>query len=133
MRTFARHRSAAVGPDAPRARHSSPHPRFLCVSRPPAAVSRRRVCALACLPQHQTIEAVLERGVKLDDLVKGSADLSSQSKLFYTQAKVCGVHRCVCVWGGDALPLAYGVAVSRRTPRLRGRACVPACDLCARV
>ena len=44
-----------------------------------------RCCWFSC--QHQTIEAVLERGVKLDDLVKGSADLSSQSKLFYTQAK----------------------------------------------
>ena len=38
--------------------------------------------------QHQSIEAVLERGVKLDDLVKRSEDLSSRSKLFYDQAKV---------------------------------------------
>eukprot|EP00929_Paragymnodinium_shiwhaense_P036456 TRINITY_DN19536_c1_g1_i1.p1 TRINITY_DN19536_c1_g1~~TRINITY_DN19536_c1_g1_i1.p1 ORF type:complete len:200 (+),score=33.30 TRINITY_DN19536_c1_g1_i1:108-707(+) len=36
---------------------------------------------------HQTIEAVLERGVKLDDLVAKSDDLSSQSKMFYKQAK----------------------------------------------
>lgn len=32
---------------------------------------------------HNTIEAVLERGEKLDDLVAKSDDLSSQSKMFY--------------------------------------------------
>jgi len=36
---------------------------------------------------HQTIDKVLERGVKLDDLVDRSADLSSQSKMFYKTAK----------------------------------------------
>lgn len=37
--------------------------------------------------QHQTIDAVLERGVKLDDLVERSDDLSKASKMFYKQAK----------------------------------------------
>ena len=36
---------------------------------------------------HKTIDAVLERGVKLDNLVDKSNDLSAQSKLFYKQAK----------------------------------------------
>lgn len=35
----------------------------------------------------KTVENVLERGEKLDDLVNKSADLSSQSKVFYKQAK----------------------------------------------
>jgi synaptobrevin family protein YKT6 len=36
---------------------------------------------------HNTIETVLERGEKLEDLVERSGELSSQSKLFYKQAK----------------------------------------------
>jgi len=36
---------------------------------------------------HKTIESVLERGEKIDTLVNKSNDLSSQSKMFYTQAK----------------------------------------------
>ncbi|XGW18030.1 hypothetical protein V3C99_002548 [Haemonchus contortus] len=36
---------------------------------------------------HNTIQSVLERGEKLDDLVKKSENLSDQSKLFYTQAR----------------------------------------------
>lgn len=36
---------------------------------------------------HKTIDSVLERGAKLDDLVERSNDLSSQSKMFYKQAK----------------------------------------------
>lgn len=36
---------------------------------------------------HKTIDSVLERGTKLDDLVARSDDLSSQSKMFYKQAK----------------------------------------------
>ncbi|ETV65850.1 hypothetical protein H257_17572 [Aphanomyces astaci] len=35
----------------------------------------------------KTIDSVLERGEKLDDLVQKSQDLSSQSKVFYKQAK----------------------------------------------
>lgn len=34
---------------------------------------------------HKTIESVLERGEKIDNLVQRSENLSSQSKLFYTQ------------------------------------------------
>lgn len=37
--------------------------------------------------QHKTIESVLERGEKIDNLVERSEDLSRQSKVFYTQAK----------------------------------------------
>ncbi|KAL1881597.1 palmitoyltransferase [Paecilomyces lecythidis] len=36
---------------------------------------------------HKTIEQVLERGEKIDSLVAKSDSLSSQSKMFYTQAK----------------------------------------------
>jgi len=35
----------------------------------------------------KTIESVLERGEKIDSLVAKSDGLSSQSKMFYTQAK----------------------------------------------
>lgn len=37
---------------------------------------------------HKTIESVLERNVKLDDLVNKSEGLSSQSKMFYTQVSL---------------------------------------------
>jgi synaptobrevin family protein YKT6 len=36
---------------------------------------------------HNTIESVLQRGEKLEDLVERSGELSAQSKLFYKQAK----------------------------------------------
>mmetsp|Transcript_16535 Transcript_16535/g.35927 ORF Transcript_16535/g.35927 Transcript_16535/m.35927 type:complete len:200 (-) Transcript_16535:471-1070(-) len=36
---------------------------------------------------HKTIDSVLERGVKLDNLVDKSNDLSTQSKMFYQTAK----------------------------------------------
>lgn len=36
---------------------------------------------------HKTIESVLQRGEKIDDLVSKSDGLSAQSKMFYTQAK----------------------------------------------
>eukprot|EP00945_MAST-04E_sp_MAST-4E-sp1_P005534 g5534.t1 len=36
---------------------------------------------------HSTIDKVLERGVKLDDLVEKSKDLSGQSKMFYKTAR----------------------------------------------
>jgi synaptobrevin family protein YKT6 len=36
---------------------------------------------------HDTIEAALERGVKLDELIEKSDDWSASSKMFYTTAK----------------------------------------------
>ncbi|KAJ1417791.1 soluble NSF attachment protein receptor [Ochromonadaceae sp. CCMP2298] len=36
---------------------------------------------------HNTIDSVLQRGEKLEDLVERSGELSSQSKLFYREAK----------------------------------------------
>jgi len=36
---------------------------------------------------HKTIESVMQRGEKLDDLVEKSNGLSAQSKVFYKQAK----------------------------------------------
>ncbi|KAI4955266.1 hypothetical protein J4E91_001124 [Alternaria rosae] len=36
---------------------------------------------------HKTIESVLERGEKIDNLVQKSDELSASSKMFYTQAK----------------------------------------------
>ncbi len=44
---------------------------------------------------HNTIQSVLERGEKLDDLVEKSESLSAQSKLFYTQARK--MNKC-CNW-----------------------------------
>lgn len=40
--------------------------------------------------QHKTIESVLERGEKLDNLVERSNALSAQSKMFYKTAKKVG-------------------------------------------
>ncbi|CDW58913.1 synaptobrevin YKT6 [Trichuris trichiura] len=44
---------------------------------------------------HNTIQAVLERGEKLDDLVERSEGLNAQSKMFYRQAR--RMNRC-CTW-----------------------------------
>uniref|UniRef100_A0A914UN39 Uncharacterized protein n=1 Tax=Plectus sambesii TaxID=2011161 RepID=A0A914UN39_9BILA len=44
---------------------------------------------------HSTIQSVLERGEKLDDLVEKSEGLSAQSKMFYKQARK--MNRC-CSW-----------------------------------
>ncbi|VDN01161.1 unnamed protein product [Thelazia callipaeda] len=44
---------------------------------------------------HNTIQSVLERGEKLDDLIAASEGLSNQSKLFYTQARK--MNKC-CNW-----------------------------------
>ena len=41
---------------------------------------------------HKTIESVLERGEKLDNLVERSDALSAQSRLFYKTAKKQVVH-----------------------------------------
>ena len=43
-------------------------------------------CGLYCM-QHKTIESVLARGEKLNDLVDRSNALSAQSKMFYKTAK----------------------------------------------
>lgn len=46
--------------------------------------------ALTPVFQHKTIESVLARGEKLDNLVERSNALSSQTKMFYkTAKKVC--------------------------------------------
>ena len=53
------------------------------------SLSSFALCVLSLvLEQHKTIDAVLERGVKLDELVERSNDLSSQSKLFYKQVRL---------------------------------------------
>ncbi|XP_067932627.1 synaptobrevin homolog YKT6-like [Watersipora subatra] len=44
---------------------------------------------------HQTLEAMLNRGEKLDDLVRTSDNLSAQSKAFYTTARKA--NSCSCV------------------------------------
>ena len=36
---------------------------------------------------HKTIESVLERGTKIENLVERSEGLSAQSKMFYTQVR----------------------------------------------
>lgn len=56
-----------------------------CASRRWSAVK-----ILTSSKQHKTIESVLERGEKLDNLVERSNALSAQSKMFYkTAKKVC--------------------------------------------
>lgn len=50
-------------------------------------MSCKLTALLLCCDQSKTIDNVLERGEKLDDLVSKSQDLSSQSKVFYKQAK----------------------------------------------
>ena len=47
---------------------------------------------------HNTIEAVLQRGEKLDDLVAKSEALSMQSKYFYTAARKTN-SCCGTTWG----------------------------------
>ncbi len=44
---------------------------------------------------HRTIETVLARGEKLEDLVKSSEDLSAHSKLFYDKA--ASANRCCAI------------------------------------
>ena len=43
--------------------------------------------ATSCSIQHKTIESVLQRGEKINDLVDRSNNLSMQSKMFYKTAK----------------------------------------------
>ena len=43
---------------------------------------------------HNTIDSVLQRGEKLEDLVERSGELSTQSKLFYREAK--RANSCCC-------------------------------------
>lgn len=44
---------------------------------------------------HRSIESVLERGEKIDDLVQRSGDLSTQSKLFFHSAKRTNSSCCI--------------------------------------
>uniref|UniRef100_A0AC35TS78 GDP-Man:Man(3)GlcNAc(2)-PP-Dol alpha-1,2-mannosyltransferase n=1 Tax=Rhabditophanes sp. KR3021 TaxID=114890 RepID=A0AC35TS78_9BILA len=44
---------------------------------------------------HETINSILTRGEKLDDIIKASEDLSEQSKMFFTTAKK--MNKC-CSW-----------------------------------
>lgn len=46
---------------------------------------------------HQTIDSVLQRGEKLEDLVEKSGELSTTSKMFYKQAKKAN-SCCAVVW-----------------------------------
>lgn len=44
---------------------------------------------------HKTIESVLQRGEKIDDLVAKSDGLSAQSKMFYRKVTLFGqIHMC---------------------------------------
>ncbi len=42
---------------------------------------------------HKTIESVLQRGEKIDDLVAKSDGLSAQSKMFYSEFRACDRER----------------------------------------
>ena len=54
--------------------------------------------------QHNTIEAVLDRGEKLDDLVDKSEGLSSQSKAFY---KTVGITKVETNTSSSGLDLEF--------------------------
>ena len=43
---------------------------------------------------HKTIESVLQRGEKIDDLVAKSDGLSAQSKMFYSECPACPALPC---------------------------------------
>ena len=47
------------------------------------------VCIEYCVLQHETIEHMLERGQKLDELVDKTDKLSGTSKAFYKEVIVC--------------------------------------------
>jgi len=55
----------------------------ICCIRDFGKLELWQVVVRACL-QHRTLEAVLDRGEKLDDLVEKSEELSLHSKAFYT-------------------------------------------------
>lgn len=75
---------------------------------------------------HKTIESVLERGEKIDNLVQKSDNLSAQSKMFYTQvdstAMLMGMGLCAdAVVGKEAeLLLRRHVAVDCKRAGLSG-------------
>lgn len=66
---------------------------------------------------HKTIESVLERGEKIDNLVAKSDGLSAQSKMFYTQ--VCAYHWSLQQLSNDEFILTIFVF---HRPRNRTRA-----------
>ena len=54
----------------------------------------QRSYALVCVcVQHRTLEAALDRGEKLDDLVGKSEELSLHSKAFYTTVGTASLYR----------------------------------------
>lgn len=61
---------------------------------------------------HKTIDSVLERGVKLDNLVEKSSDLSAQSKMFYRV-------RCLTFYASRAVSLTLTPPPLLRLHRLR--------------
>ena len=59
---------------------------------------------------HQTLEGLLNRGEKLDDLVSRSDMLSQSSKAFYTTARKTNSWCCTIMWG----ELIYTVILSKK-------------------
>jgi synaptobrevin family protein YKT6 len=59
----------------------------LLVDKKEMNVALQNDCLTHFFNPDKTIDSVLERGVKLDNLVERSNDLSAQSKMFYKQAK----------------------------------------------
>lgn len=83
--------------------------------------------ANALILQHKTIESVLERGEKINDLVDRSNALSAQSKAFYKTAKkvrvsiFCGV-RCADVRAAHSKTRVAWLCERLRTDGWRGMA-----------
>ena len=72
----------------------------------------------------KTIDAVLARGEKLDDLVDRSAELSASSKMFYKTAK--STNSCVPRARGERAAVRRAAADARREPDAYSRRPAPA-------
>lgn len=75
-----------------------------CSLRPPPS---HFVFSFPLSKQHKTIESVLERGEKLDNLVERSNALSAQSKMFYKTTKK---QNSCCVYVLRPVILAVGLS-----------------------
>jgi hypothetical protein len=70
---------------------------------------------------HNTVESVLARGEKLDDLVAKSEGLSMQSKMFYTQVNAHGTNhlaKSLTLLTGEKTKLLLHCHVKAHLPQL---------------
>jgi hypothetical protein len=65
---------------------------------------------------YKTIDKVLQRGEKLDELVDKSSALSNQSKLFYKQVRMGAVLSAAAPWPPPPLPLPLALTPALPCP-----------------